>query len=76
MILIDLKKPFDTLDYETLLGKMKCIRFSDKTMKWFNSYFKNSFFFNSLDHVFWKQGPQISEFLKDVYQDLNCFCYE
>ena len=46
MILIDLKKPFDTLDYKTLLGKMKCIRFSDKTIKWFNSYFKNSFFFN------------------------------
>ena len=45
MILIDLKKPFDTLDYKTLLGKMKCIRFSDKTIKWFNSYFKNSFFF-------------------------------
>ena len=33
MMLIDLQKTFDTLDHKILLGKMKCVGFSNKTTK-------------------------------------------
>ena len=36
IILIDLQKAFDTIDYEILLQKLTAIRFSESTMKWFN----------------------------------------
>ena len=49
MILINLQKAFDTLDHTTLLEKMKCIGFSNKTIRWFHSYLTNSNFFISLD---------------------------
>ena len=37
MNLIDLQKAFDTLDHTILLEKMKCIGFSNKTIRWFHS---------------------------------------
>ena len=40
MILIDLQKAFDTLDYDILLDKMKYLGFTSKTIDWFSSYFK------------------------------------
>ena len=52
MVLTDIQKAFDTLDRKTLLIKMKCIGFSDKTIKWFHSYLKNRATFVSLDNVF------------------------
>ena len=36
MALIVIQRVFDTLDQKILLDKMKCIGFSDKTMKWFH----------------------------------------
>ena len=33
VILIDLRKNFDTSDRKILLGKIKCVGFSDKTIK-------------------------------------------
>ena len=33
MILSDLQNAFDTLDYEILLDKVKCIGFSDKAIE-------------------------------------------
>ena len=57
MILIDIQKAFDTLDHKFLLDKMKCIGFSDKTIKWFHSYLANRVFFVSLDNVFSEEGP-------------------
>ena len=36
MILIDHQKAFDTLGNKIFLDKMKCIGFSDKTIKWFH----------------------------------------
>ena len=38
MILNDLQKAFNTLDHTILLEKMKCIGFSNKTIRWFHSY--------------------------------------
>ena len=35
MILIDLQKAFDTIDHEILLQKLKAIKFSTSTIKWF-----------------------------------------
>ena len=56
LILIDLQKAFDTLDHKILLDKMKCIGFSDKTIKWFHSYLTNRAFFVSLGTVFSEVG--------------------
>ena len=44
MILIELQKAFDTIDYEILLQKLKAIKFSESTKKWFKSYFSESKF--------------------------------
>ena len=38
MILIDLQKAFDTINYLLLLEKMAFLGFSQKTIKWFKSY--------------------------------------
>ena len=54
MILINLQKAFDTLDHKIVLDKMKCIGFSDKTLKWFHSYLTNGVIFVSLGTVFWE----------------------
>ena len=34
MILIDLQKAFDTIDHSILLEKMKCLSFSESTIRW------------------------------------------
>ena len=57
MILINIQKAFDTLNHKFLLDKMKCIGFSDKTIKWFHSCLANRVFFVSLDNVFSEEGP-------------------
>ena len=41
MILIDLQKAFDTINYEILLKKLSVIGFSDHTVKWFQFYLSN-----------------------------------
>ena len=41
MILIDLQKAFDTINYEILLEKMKVLGFSNHVVKWFKSYLSN-----------------------------------
>ena len=56
MILIDLQKAFDTLNHKILLEKVKCIGFSDKTIKWFHSNPANRAFFVSLDNAFLEVG--------------------
>ena len=56
MILIDLQKAFDNLDHKILLDKMKCIGFSDKTIKWFHSYLTSRAIFVSLGAVFSEGG--------------------
>ena len=56
MILFDHQMAFDTLDHTILLDKMKCIGFSNKTIKLFHSYLTNRAFFVSLNNRFSKAG--------------------
>ena len=56
MILIALQKAFDTLHHKILLGKMKCIGFSDKATKCFHSYLTNRAIFVSFGTVFSEAG--------------------
>ena len=44
MILINLQKAFDTIDHEILLQKLKAIKFSESTMKWFKPYLSERVF--------------------------------
>ena len=56
MILIDLLKAFDTLDYDILLKKMECAGFKKPVIKWFKSYLSNRNFFVSIEGVFSEEG--------------------
>ena len=50
MILIDLQKVFDTIDYEILLQKLKAIRFSESTIAlWFKSYISERIFLAKIE---------------------------
>ena len=44
MILIDLQKAFDTINYNILLEKMVFFKFSPATISWFKSYLANRSF--------------------------------
>ena len=44
MILIDLQKAFDTINHDVLLRKMSALRFSDRSINWFQSYLSNRSF--------------------------------
>ena len=83
MILIDLRRIFDTLDHTILLHKMECIGFSDKTIKWFHSYLTIRPFV-SLDDEFLeagtincgvpqgsKSGPLFLLYINDIPQALS-----
>ena len=41
MILIDLRKVFDTINHDILLKKQSIIGFSDRNVKWFQSSLPN-----------------------------------
>ena len=41
LILIDLKKAFDTIDHELLIEKMVHLQFSTQSILWFKSYLNN-----------------------------------
>ena len=58
MILINLQKTFITFCDKTLSDKMKCIIFSDKTIKWFHSYLTNKAFFVLLESLFSEAGTR------------------
>ena len=50
MILIDLQKAFDTIDHEILLPKLKAIKFSESTIKWFKSFLSERIFLVNLEN--------------------------
>lgn len=41
MVMLDLQKAFDTVDYAILIMKLKVMGFSGSTLKWVNSYLTN-----------------------------------
>ena len=48
--LIDLQKALDTINHDILLRKMSALRFSDRSINWFQQYLKNrSFHINVQD---------------------------
>ena len=50
MILIDLRKAFDTIDHEILLEILKAIKFSESTIKWFKSYLSEMIFLVNIEN--------------------------
>ena len=44
MILIDLQKAFDTINHDILFNKVSSLRFSDRSINWFQSYLSNRSF--------------------------------
>ena len=56
MILIDLQKVFDTLDHDILLGKMKYLGFTSKTIDWFWFLLKKRNTVVNLEKTFFETG--------------------
>ena len=56
MILVDLQKASDTLNYTVLLQKMECIGFKESLIKWFQSYLSQRNFFVIQENVFLDAG--------------------
>ena len=52
MILIDLQKVSNTINHETLLGKLHAIRFSEKTVVWLKSYLSDRAFKVNINNHF------------------------
>ena len=52
MILIDLQKAFDTVDYDILLQQLYAIGFSKHSVNWFRSYLINRTFLVNLGNTF------------------------
>ena len=52
MILIDLQKAFDSIDYNVLSEKMHCLGYFEPTMQWFKSYLTNRLFLVNLGNEF------------------------
>ena len=50
IILTDLQKALDTTDHEILLQKLKAIKFSETTMKWFKSYLPERIFLVNIEN--------------------------
>ena len=50
ILLIDLQKAFDTIDHEILLQKLKAIKFSESTIKWFKSYLSQRIFLVNIEN--------------------------
>ena len=50
LILIEVQKAFDTIDHEILLQKLKAIKFSESTIKWFKSYLSERIFLVNIEN--------------------------
>ena len=56
IILVYLRKVFDTLDHIILLQKMECFGFKYSVINWFQLYLSNRKFFVALENVFSDAG--------------------
>ena len=52
MILTDLQKAFDTINYEILLGELHAIGFSENALAWFKLYLSDRAFKVSINNHF------------------------
>ena len=73
MILIDLQKAFDTIDYEILLQKLKAIKFSESTLKWFESYLSESIFLVNIEKKLSGFERFHAGYHRGLFKDLCCF---
>ena len=67
MILIDLQKAFDTLDYDILLDKIKYLSFTSKTIDLFTSYLQKRNISVSLEKTLSEKGISNCGVPKDQY---------
>ena len=58
LILIDLRKAFDTIDHEILLEKMVHLQFSTQSIMWFKSYLTNRTFIVNVENSFSEFFPK------------------
>ena len=84
MILTDLQKALYTIDHKILIGKMKCMGFSNGVTKWFEYYLpkrmfsvhvENSFSDKAITICGVPQGSILGPLLKyvnDMVQAVNC----
>ena len=56
MILIDLQKAFDTINYEILINKMELLGFSKDVIIWFKSNLSYRKLKVNLNKYFWEPG--------------------
>ena len=63
MILIGLRKAFDTTDLDILLEKMHCLGFFEPTIQWFRSYLTNRLFSVNVGNEF---PPQVNYFVESL----------
>ena len=52
MVLIDIRKAFDTINHDILLNKMYCFGFSEEVVSWFRSYLSQRQFKVNINEVF------------------------
>ena len=83
MILIDLRKAFDTIDRDTLLKKLGAICFLNYNIDWFKSYLSNQFFRLNLENYYLdlsniicrvSQGPVLGPFILTLAND-SCLVF-
>ena len=86
MILTDLQKASDTIDHKILIGKMKCMAFSNGVTKWFEYYLPKRMFSVHVENSFSDKAiiicgvPQGSilgpllflKYVNDMVQAVNC----
>ena len=60
MILFDLQKAFNTINYEILFKKLKAMGFSEGCITWFQSYLSEGIFFRSIENQLSDYGRILS----------------
>ena len=71
MILIDLQKPFDTIDHEIFVKKLNCLDFSETTIAWSRSYLENRYFAVNIDNPFSEKACLVSGVPQSLISDLH-----
>ena len=75
MILIDIQKAFDTIDYLIALQKLQAFWFPNKVFNWFSPYFSSSKLHANIMIIFFHLPIYDAEFQKDPILNLYYFYY-